>query len=300
MTVKDLGVRTLLGLLRALSHLPLPLLAGLGWGVGRLLFTLARSRRRIALRNLQLCFPEMPEAERRAAAREHFGWLGRSLFERALLWYAPPERIRRLIQVEGDIGLAEREYQATGRPTMWLCPHFVGLDVAGAAILLCQPRPGASIYQTQSNPVIDAAMKQGRLRFGDAEIFPRQESVKPLLRAVRQGRGFFNLPDMDFGMQDAAFVPFFGIPAATLLAPSRLARMLNMVVQPVIAELLPGGQGYRVHFLPPLENFPTLDAEADTARMNRFIEDQIRLRLPQYLWVHKRFKTRPPGEPSVY
>ncbi len=300
MTVKDLGVRALLGLLRALSHLPLPLLAGLGWGVGQLLFTLAHSRRRIALRNLQLCFPDMPEAERRAVAREHFGWLGRSLFERALLWYAPPERIRRLIQVEGDIGLAEREYQTTGRPTMWLCPHFVGLDVAGAAILLCQPRPGASIYQKQSNPVIDAAMKQGRLRFGDAEIFPRQESVKPLLRAVRQGRGFFNLPDMDFGMQDAAFVPFFGVPAATLLAPSRLARMLNMVVQPVIAELLPGGQGYKVHFLPPLENFPTLDAEADTARMNRFIEDQIRLRLPQYLWVHKRFKTRPPGVPRVY
>jgi KDO2-lipid IV(A) lauroyltransferase len=300
MRLKDMGVRMLLVLLRALSHLPLPLLAGLGWGVGRLLFRLARSRRRIALRNLQLCFPDMPEAERRAAAREHFGWLGRSLFERALLWYAPPDRIRRLIQVEGDIGLAEREYQATGRSTMWLCPHFVGLDVAGAAILLCQPRPGASIYQTQSNPVIDAAMKQGRLRFGDAEIFPRQDSIKPLLRAVRQGRGFFNLPDMDFGMQDAAFVPFFGIPAATLLAPSRLARMLDMVVQPVITELLPGGRGYKVHFLPPLENFPTLDAEADTARMNRFIEDQIRLRLPQYLWVHKRFKTRPPGVPSVY
>lgn len=300
MRMKHLGVRTLLGLLRGLSHLPLPLLAGLGWGVGRLLFALARSRRRIALRNLQLCFPEMPQADRLAVAREHFGWLGRSLFERAVLWYAPPERIRRLIQVEGDIGLAEREYHATGRSTMWLCPHFVGLDVAGAAILLCQPRPGASIYQTQSNPVIDAAMKQGRLRFGDAEIFPRQESIKPLLRAVRQGRGFFNLPDMDFGLQDAAFVPFFGVPAATLLAPSRLARMLNMVVQPVIAELLPGGRGYKVHFLPPLENFPTLDAEADTARMNRFIEDQIRLRLPQYLWVHKRFKTRPPGEASLY
>src|SRR5690606_38234316 len=110
-----------------------------------------------------------------------------------------------------------REFQSTGRPTMWLCPHFVGLDVAGAAILLCQPRPGASIYQKQSNPVIDAAMRQGRLRFGDAEIFPRSDSVKPLLRAVKQGRGFFNLPDMDFGAKDAAFVPFFGVPAATLL-----------------------------------------------------------------------------------
>lgn len=300
MTARGLGVKALLGLMWLLSWLPLPLLSALGWWTGTLLHTMAVARRRIARRNLALCLPEMPEAERHAVVREHFGWLGRSLFERALLWYAPAARIRRLIQVEGDIGLAEREFQAHGRPTMWLCPHFVGLDVAGAAILLCQPRPGASIYQAQSNPVIDAAMKRGRLRFGDAEIFPRQESVKPLLRAVKQGRGFFNLPDMDFGARDAAFVPFFGVPAATLLAPSRLARMLNMVVQPVIAELLPGGRGYKVHFLPPLDNFPTDDAEADTLRMNQFIEAQIRQRLPQYLWVHKRFKTRPPGVPSVY
>jgi Kdo2-lipid IVA lauroyltransferase/acyltransferase len=298
--MKHLGVRLALGLLWLLQWLPFGVLAALGRGLGGLLFRLAGSRRRIALRNLQMCFPQMPQAERVALVREHFGWLGRSLLERAMLWWSPEARVRRLIHVVGDIDLAEREFRTSGRPTMWLCPHFVGLDVAGAAILLCQSRPGASIYQTQSNPVVDAAMRRGRLRFGDAEIFPRSDSVKPLLRAVKQGRGFFNLPDMDFGMQDAAFVPFFGVPAATLLAPSRLARMLNMVVQPVIAELLPGGQGYRVHFLPPLEGFPTDDAQADTLRMNQFIEGQIALRMPQYLWVHKRFKTRPEGEPGLY
>ena len=298
--IKSALIRLALGLLWLLQWLPLPILARLGSGLGHLLYRVAGSRRRIALRNLELCFPQMPLAERQAIVREHFGWLLRSLFERAMFWYGPAWRLRRLIQVEGDIDLAEREFKATGRSTMWLCPHFVGLDVAGAAILLCQPRPGASIYQTQSNAVIDAAMKRGRLRFGDAEIFPRQDSVKPLLRAIKAGRGFFNLPDMDFGMQDAAFVPFFSVPAATLLAPSRMARMLNMLVQPVIAELLPGGRGYKVHFLPALDNFPTADAVADTARLNAFIEDQIRLRLPQYLWVHKRFKTRPPGEPGVY
>jgi len=295
-----LGTRLALGLLWLLSHLPLRVLAALGWGLGGLLYPLASSRRRIALRNLELCFPDKPLAEREAIAREHFRWLARSLLERAVLWYAPPERIRRLIQFEGDIGLAERVYQTEGRATMWLCPHFVGLDVAGAAILLCQPRPGASIYQRQSNPVIDAAMKRGRLRFGDAEIFPRSDSVKPLFRAVKQGRGFFNLPDMDFGRKDAAFVPFFGVPAATLLAPSRMARALHMVVQPVIAETLPGGQGWRVHFRPPLEGFPTADAEADTAALNHYIESEI-LKCPsQYLWVHKRFKTRPQGEPRMY
>lgn len=292
--------RLLLAFVWLLHWLPLPVLSALGNGLGGLLYRLAGARRRVALRNLELCFQTATPAEREGLAREHFKWLARSILERSLLWYASPARIKRLIHVEGDVQLAER-LQREGRAIMWLCPHFVGLDVAGAAILLCQNRPGASIYQAQSNPVMDAAMKRGRLRFGDAEIFPRSDSIKPLLRAVKQqGRGFFNLPDMDFGLQDAAFVPFFGVPAATLLAPSRLARTLDMVVQPVIAELLPGGRGWRVHFMDPLPGFPTADALADTATLNRWIETQI-VRWPaQYLWVHKRFKTRPPGEPSLY
>ncbi|MGE5451987.1 MAG: lipid A biosynthesis acyltransferase [Acidobacteriota bacterium] len=299
--LSELGVRLALGLLWLLQWLPLPVLAALGTHLGHLLYRLAGSRRRIALRNLELCFPDKTPAEREAIAYAHFGWLARSLLERAMLWWSPADRIKGLIQVEGDIELAEREFQTSGRPTMWLCPHFVSLDVAGAAILLCQKRPGASIYQTQSNALIDDLMKRGRLRFGNAEIFSRSESIKPLFRAIKQeGRGFFNLPDMDFGMQDAAFVPFFGVPAATLLAPSRMARALNMVVQPVIAETLPKGQGWRIRFLPALPGFPTADAEADTARLNRFIEGEILKQPAQYLWVHKRFKTRPPGEPGFY
>lgn len=291
--------RLLLAFIWLLHWLPLPVMAALGNGLGRVLYRLAGSRRRVALRNLELCFPNKPLAEREALAREHFKWLTRSILERSYLWYASEARVESMIHVEGDLHLAERLRQE-GRPVMWLCPHFVGLDVAGAAILICQKRPGASIYQAQSNPIMDAAMKRGRLRFGDAEIFPRSDSIKPLLRAVKQGRGFFNLPDMDFGEQDAAFVPFFGVPAATLLAPSRLAKTLNMVVQPVIAELLPGGRGYRVHFMDPLPDFPTDDALADTAALNRWIEAQIAKWPAQYLWVHKRFKTRPAGQPSLY
>ncbi|MEO5697219.1 MAG: hypothetical protein ABIQ60_08815 [Burkholderiaceae bacterium] len=120
------------------------------------------------------------------------------------------------------------------------------------------------------------------------------------MRAIRRGDAFFNLPDMDFGARDAAFVPFFGIPAATLLAPSRLARALDMVVQPVLAEALPGAAGYRVRFMPAWTGFPTEDALADTAAMNRWIESEIRANPAQYLWVHKRFKTRPPGEAPKY
>jgi KDO2-lipid IV(A) lauroyltransferase len=243
-----------------------------------------------------LCLPELPAAAQAALVREHFQWLGRSLLERGLLWYASPARLRRLIHVEGEVKLAER----SERPVMWLVPHFMALDVAGAAVLLFQSRPGASIYQSQSNPVLDAAMRRGRLRLGQAEIFSRHESALPLVRAIKRGCGFFNLPDMDFGSRDAAFVPFFGVPAATLLAPSRMARSLKMVVQPVLAEMLPGGRGYRVRFLPPWTDWPSEDAKADARRMNLWIEGEIRRCPAQYLWVHKRFKTRPPGEASFY
>ena len=298
--MKEIGLRLALGLLWLLHWLPLPWLAALAHRLGSLLYHVAGSRRKVGLRNLELCFPDMPAAEREALLKQHFQWLTQSLLDRAVLWWASPERIKSLIQVEGDIDLAERVYQTEGRATMWLCPHFVGLDVAGATILLCQARPGASIYQAQSHPLMDKLMKRGRLRFGDAQIFPRSDSVKPLLRAIKEGRGFFNLPDMDFGSKDAAFVPFFGVPAATLLAPSKLARALDMVVQPVVAQMLGGGQGYRVRFLAPWSDWPSDDALADAQRMNAWIEAVVRADPAQYLWVHKRFKTRPPGEPGLY
>ncbi len=291
-----MGTRLLLAVMWLLHWLPLGLQAAIGRGLGALLYRLAASRRKVALRNLELCLPELDAAARERLARVHFAWLGRSIVERGLLWWAPRARLASLIHVEGEVDLAER----SERPVMWLVPHFLALDVAGAAVLLFQQRRGASIYQQQSNPVMDEVMRRGRLRLGNAVIFPRSDSAKPLMREIRQGTGFFNLPDMDFGAKDAAFVPFFGVPAATLLAPSRMARALDMVVQPVLAEMLPGGQGYRVRFLPPLDGFPSEDALADTARLNRWIETQIRANPAQYLWVHKRFKTRPVGEPSLY
>ena len=291
-----IAARAVLALLWLLHPLPLAVQAALGRALGALLYRLAGARRRVALRNIGLCFPQRSVAEREALAREHFGWLGRSLLERGLLWYASPARLARLIHVEGEVTLAER----SERPVMWLVPHFVGLDVAGAATQLFQQRQVGSIYQAQSNAVFDAAMRRGRLRFGRAQIYSRHETALPLVRAIRRGNAFFNLPDMDFGARDAAFVPFFGVRAATLLAPSRMARSLRMVVQPVVVELLPGGQGWRVRFLPPWDDWPTEDAEADARRMNAWIESEI-VRCPaQYLWVHKRFKTRPEGEAGLY
>ena len=291
-----MGARILLAFLWLFQWLPLAVQAVLGSAFGRLGWHVVRSRRAVALRNLELCFPELSEKARERLAREHFRWLGRSLLERGLLWYASAERMRRLIHVEGDVHLAER----SERPVMWLAPHFMALDVAGASVLLFQKRKGISIYQRQSNAVLDRALRHGRLRFGNAEIFERDDAGRALVRAIRRGDAFFNLPDMDFGTRDAAFVPFFGVEATTLLAPSRMARALDMVVQPVVAEILPGGAGYRVRYEAPWTDFPTEDAVADAARMNRWIESEIRRNPAQYLWVHRRFKTRPPGEPSLY
>ncbi len=294
--MSHLGARLAIALLWLLHWLPVRWQWALGAGIGALLHALAGPRRRIARRNLELCLPELDEQARRALVREHFRWLGGSLVERGLLWYAPRERLERLLEVEGDVGLAAR----TEGAVMWLVPHFLALEIAGLAVLLRQPRPACDIYQRQSNAVFDAAIARGRHRFGDSVLIARREGVKPLLRAVRdEGRAFFNMPDMDFGRKESAFVPFFGVPAATLLAPSRLARLLKMTVQPVVAEMKEGG-GWRVRFLPAWEHWPTDDPVADAARMNAWIESEVR-RLPaQYLWVHKRFKTRPLGEPGLY
>jgi KDO2-lipid IV(A) lauroyltransferase len=275
-----------------LSALPLALQAAIGRGVGGLMHELARERRRVAQANVALCLPGLDAAARDALVREHFALVGRSLLERGLLWHASRARLKRLIRVEGDVGFAERHQG----PVMWLVPHFLALEVAGAATQLFQRRLAFDVYTPQSVAVFDAALLRGRGRFGRAEFLRREDGV----RAIRSGRAFFNAPDMDFGLRDAAFVPFFGQPAATLLAPSRLARSLGLAVQPIVAEILPGGQGYRVVFGEPWTDWPTADPEADAARMNAFIEAQILQRPAQYLWLHKRFKVRPPGVPPVY
>ena len=295
--VGDAGAHLLLALVWLLHWLPLPLLALLGRGFGHLLHLGMRSRRHVVRRNLELCFPELSADEQRALGREHFALLGRSVLERGVLWHASPKRLKRLIRIEGDIGFGERH---PAKPLMWLTPHFLASEVAGMATQLFQKRAAFSMYQAQSNLVMDDALRRGRNRFGTAELFSRKDGARAIVRAVRRGLVFFNLPDMDFGVRDAEFVPFFGVQAATLLAPSRLALSLNMTVQPVIGIMLPGGQGYSIRFLPPWTDWPSSDPVADAARLNAFIEEQVRLHPAQYFWVHKRFKTRPPGEAPLY
>ena len=287
-------MRLLLLIMWLLHWLPLPVLGRIGKAIGSLLFIAIRSRQRIALTNLQLCLPHLSEAERRAIAKHHFQCYARSVLERGLLWWASEARLRRLIVVEPHMPLD----LMTSSPTILLCPHFVCLDVAGAAIAM--ETAACSIYTQQRNPVFDNALRKGRSRFRPVKIFSRAEGVKPIIRAMREGLPFFMLPDMDFGAKDAEFISFFGIPAATLTAPARMAAATGAKVMPVVATFLPNYRGWKIVFYPPWENYPGGDIAQATRRMNAFIEERVLEAPTEYFWAHKRFKTRPPGESSVY
>jgi KDO2-lipid IV(A) lauroyltransferase len=237
--------------------------------------------------------PELSEEARRALAREHFRSYSRSIFERSILWWAPEARVRKLIHVEGSVPQAAME----AGPTILLCPHFVCLDVAGVASRVI---PVCSMYVPQKNAAFDRLLRHGRERYGPVRLVTRKEGIKPILRALRDGLPYFMLPDMDFGEKDAEFVPFFGVPAATLTALGRIAGTTGAKVIPVVATFLPNYQGWRVRFYPAWENYPGDDMIDATRRMNAFIEDRVREAPAEYFWTHKRFKTRPPGEPSLY
>ena len=292
-------MRLLLALMWLLHWLPLPVLGRIGDGLGSLLFVMMRQRRHITLTNLALCLPDLPESERHAIARAHFGAYARSVLERGILWWASPERLRRLIRVVPSVPTV----QAASRPTIFLCPHFVCLEVAGVAITM--EGPLCSIYSSQRNKRFDAALRKGRLRFVKPEdanrlLLSRREGIKPIIRAMRSGYPFLMLPDMDFGPRDSLFVPFFGVPAATLAAPARLAASTGGQVIPVTTRFLPGYRGWEVRFHEAWENYPDADIESATRRMNAFIEARVLEAPAEYFWSHKRFKTRPPGMPSVY
>jgi len=289
-------MRVMLALMWLLHWLPLPILGRIGTGIGSLLFMLLRHRRHIALTNLALCLPDFSEQKRLHIARAHFQGYARSVLERAILWWAPAARLQRLIRVKPAVPTAA----STARPTIFLCPHFVCLEVAGVAITM--EGPACSIYSRQRNAVFDEALRKGRLRFTpDARnLMARDAGIKPIIRAMRGGRPFLMLPDMDFGARESIFVPFFGVPAATLTAPARLVMATDGQVIPVITRFLPDYQGWRVIFYPPWEDYPGEDIDAATRRMNAFIEERIREAPAEYFWSHKRFKTRPPGMPPVY
>jgi KDO2-lipid IV(A) lauroyltransferase len=285
-------IRTGLALLKLLAKLPFGALRRIGIVTGDLLWVLARPRRRITLTNLRLCFPDWTEARRHAVARAHFRAYARSFFDRFVFWFEPEERLRALVELRG----LEHVERWRGQPTILLAPHFVGIDAGGMRYQA--DWPGATMYANQKSRALTEAMTAGRGRFGTTRLLLRNEGMRPALRLIRKGVPFYFLPDMDLGPRDALFVPFFGVPAATVTSLARLATATGAVVIPMVTRMTE--TGYVATFHPAWDDYPGKDIEAATRRMNAFIEERV-LEMPeQYLWSHKRFKTRPPGEPGFY
>jgi len=274
--------------------LPSRLLASIGDVMGDLAFWLIPERRHVTRINLAKCFPEMNPAERERLARAHFRAFFRSFLDRAILWWAPRARVERTVRIEG----LEHLRALGGAPAILFAPHFVGLD-AGGTRMTCEVNL-VSMYANQKDAKFGELLMRGRSRFGDQRMVSRQEGIRATLAAMRAGRPFYYLPDQDYGRRDAVFVPFFGVSAATVPGLSRIARVAGAKVLPCVTRMFAGGAGYLLTIEPPWDNFPTEDLVADTRRMNEYIERRV-LEMPeQYLWMHKRFKTRPAGEARFY
>jgi len=280
--------------MRLARRLPQPVYAAAGEAAGALAFQLIAERRRVTRINLARCLPELSPQERERLARAHFRAFGRAFAERAHLWWGTRAQIEALVRVKG----LEHLRGLAGRPAVLFAPHFVGLDAGFARLAL--ELPMVSMYARQKNRAFDRLLYEGRMRFGDQRLVSRQEGVRPLLAALRAGRPLYYLPDQDYGPRGSVFVPFFGVPAATTAALGRLARLAGAAVLPCVTRMLGRGEGYEVHIEPPWDNFPGEDARADARRMNAYIEARVREMPEQYHWMHKRFKTRPPGEARFY
>ncbi|HWA39126.1 MAG TPA: lipid A biosynthesis acyltransferase [Burkholderiales bacterium] len=282
--------RIVFGLMYLLHALPLSLQAVLGDAAACVLYWIVGERRAVIRTNLARCFPEKSAAERERLARAHWRHFIRSFLDRGMLWWAPAPRLRELVRLEG------LEHLPADRPVVVFAPHFVGLDAALSR--LSMERPLATIYSRQKDERFDALITRGRTRFG-GKVFPRHVGLRKALRATQEGALLYYLPDLDYGPKGAVFVPFFGVPAATVTGLSGIARAIGAAVVPCVTRMLPGG-GYRAQLYPAWTDFPSGDDVADARRMLAFVEDRVREMPEQYYWLHKRFKTRPEGEPRFY
>jgi len=281
--------------MRILSLLPLPLLYYIGGLFGDVLRVCVPSRRRIASRNLELCFPNLSALDHKLLLRRNFRNTARMFLLSGFVWWGTKKAFDRRIKFTNEHYLVNAKKE--GRGVILLAPHFVAMEVAG--MYVSSRYPSVSIYQNNRNKVLDKLMLQARSRFG-GQMFERKSDLKSLIRSIRDGKVCYYLPDQDPGPRRAVFAPFFNVPTATWPVLGRMARMTRAVVVPCTTRIIAGGRGFEVILDPPLENFPTGDKQLDSEAMNRAIEQCVS-RLPdQYFWVHKRFKTRPPGSEDIY
>lgn len=280
-------------LMRLLAALPLPLIRSIGKLLGWVLYLGVSRRRLIVETNLALCFPEKTIRERQALTRQTFVYFAQAWLDRAWLWHAPKGWVKRRVTLTGAV----QELQGND-PTVIFLPHFYGLDAAWVGVALHNPRLSTTIYTAQSNQLIDRWILRGRQRFGNLRLFGRIAGAKPIVTALREGQPLYLLPDMDFGPQNSVFVPFYGISAATVPSLARFARLGKAKVVPLVPRMTAGG--YEIEVFPAWADFPSDDPVLDAALMNQRLQGYIASMPSQYYWVHKRFKTRPEGDASVY
>jgi len=283
-----------LALLVVSSWMPMRILWGLGSVLGLFFSWFPSPACRVAAKNIELCFPELTPSEQRKLVHRHFRNCGIAVLSLGVTFFAPLWRIRQIVRVRDEHNFDAA--RASGRNIILLAPHFITLDIGGMRAgydknLVC-------MYRKARNPLVEYLF-QRRTRSG-AVLVDRLASLKPLIRHIRAGRPFYYLPDQDMGARASVFVPFFGIPAATVTALSRIAETTNSAVVPCVSRILPNGRGFEVRFYPALENFPGKDPLEDAQRMNQEIEKWVREMPEQYMWSYRRFKTRPDSEPSLY
>jgi KDO2-lipid IV(A) lauroyltransferase len=270
--------------------LPLRIIATVGSLTGAILFWLIPERRKVTRINLEKCFPRMPPAARERLARAHFRAFCRAFIEQGILWWSRRERIEGLVRIEGLDNLKPNA------KTIVFAPHFVGFEATLARLAL--EFPVGMMYSRQKDPLFEARLLRGRTRFGGV-MFPRQAGIKTGIELIESGTLYYYLPDLDFGPKRSVFVPFFGVPAATVTGLAYIARTTGAAVVPCVTRMLPGG-GYVARLYPAWSGFPSGDEVSDARRMMAFIEERV-LEMPeQYFWLHKRFKTRPEGEARFY
>ncbi|MBB2495790.1 lipid A biosynthesis lauroyl acyltransferase [Aquipseudomonas ullengensis] len=285
-----------LGLLWLMVQLPYPLLLGLGRGLGALMYRVAGSRRAIAGRNLELCFPQLSAGEREKLLKENFASTGIAFFEMAMSWWWAKPRLAKLAHIEGLEHLQQARDEGQGVILMAL--HFTTLEIGAA--LLGQRQTIDGMYREHNNPVFDFIQRRGRERHNSDATAIEREDIRTMLKVLRNGRAIWYAPDQDYGPKQSIFVPLFGIQAATVTATSKFARLGKARVVPFTQQRLADGTGYRLVVHPPLSDFPGDSEEADCLRINQWIEQSVSQHPEQYLWAHRRFKTRPEGEPALY
>jgi len=276
-------------------YLPFRWQVAIGKKFGRFLGLVLRKKSRIALRNLEICFPELTDAERARLRDRHFEALGVSLAEFGLAWYAPIGHLRKLIRVEGRENLERARQKGNG--VILYVAHFTCLEIGVSILEDLGPRCSA-MYTPQGNAMIDTMIRRGRRRTVK-ELIPK-DNVRVLLRSLRNNATVIYLPDHANVGSRSALLPFFGEPALTTTATSKLAKLSGATVLAYFFRRLPDDSGYVVNIAPPLPNFPSDDPVHDTRRLVAQLEDYIRIAPEQYVWTYRRFKGRPSSYPDIY